>query len=375
MTVLQKGFRVFFLAACLVGGPGMALWAASLRGWIVLGGPLGGVAWHAHEMVMGFTMAVLAGFFLTAVQNWTGRVTAVGPSLAGLVALWLAGRVAAVAPLGSVGVVLDVAFPVVLALVIARPLIQTSKRRNYAFIPLFFSIALADALGHLSVLDQTQGARLELDAVLVILVIIGGRIVPMFTRNAVAGSAARRVASVDRVALGLTWMLLAADWLSLRWDLGLVVPAVASMAGLAHLVRLGTWDTWGARRSPILWVLHLGYLWLAASLMARGAPVLGLWLAPGVATHLFTAGAVGTMTLGMMSRVTLGHTGRALVASPWVTAAYAVLTAAVVVRVVAALGWPQLLGPAAALFAVAFLVFGGAAAPVLLSARVDGRPG
>ncbi len=374
--LLGTGFRPFFLGAALLASVAMAAWALVLGGQLSWVGPLNPFHWHAHEMVFGFTLAIVAGFLLTAAQNWTGRTTATGPLLGALFGLWLAGRVAAVVDLGVVGLVLDVAFPLVLAVAVGRPLIAAGSRRNYPFVGLLAGLSAVDLAWHLGWLSQTVAVRLTLDAVVLFIVIVGGRIVPMFTRNALPESGAHKRPSIDRIALALTWALLGVDALSVVVDIPLLVALIAGLAGIAHLVRMSTWGSAKALTRPMLAILHAGYVWICVSLLARAAVDLGVPMAATVPTHLFTVGALGAFTLGMVSRVSLGHTGRPIVAGRVTIASYVMVSIAVVFRIWAGVSpSTHALIAAAAAFSVAFVLFLVGNTVVLLSPRSDGRPG
>lgn len=376
MVLFATGFRPFFLGAALAASIAMAAWALLLGGYLPWSGPLDSVHWHAHEMLFGFTLAIIAGFLLTAAQNWTGRTTARGPALAALVALWLAGRLAGVVDLGVVGLTLDVAFPVVLAAVVGRPLWLAGSRRNYAFVGLLAGLSVVDLAWHLGWLSQTDAAQLTLDAVLLLIVIVGGRIVPMFTRNTVPASKAHSRPAFDRAALALTWALLAADALSIGMNAKWLVAAIAVAAGVAHVARMWTWGSRHVFRQPMLAILHLGYVWICVSLFLRAAVVLGVSVPITIPTHVFTVGALGAFTLGMASRVSLGHTGRRIVAGRTLVSAYVLITVALALRVWGGLSPSSHAFMAAAFaFSAAFVLYLIGNIHVLLAPRADGKPG
>ncbi len=376
LLLLATGFRPFFLGAALLASIAMTVWALVLGGHLSWVGPLNPIHWHAHEMVFGFTMAVFAGFLLTAAQNWTQQTTATGPALGALFGLWFAGRVAAVIDLGWLGLALDIAFPLVLAAVVGRPLVATGSRRNYAFVGLLAGLSGVDLAWHLGWLSQAAAVVLTLDAMLLLIVIVGGRIVPMFTRNALPESGAHKRPAVDRVALGLTWALLLVDAVSVAVDISWLVAVVAGLAGIAHVVRMSTWGSAQALTRPMLAILHAGYAWICVSLFARAAVGLGVPLAATIPTHLFTVGVLGAFTLGMVSRVSLGHTGRPIVAGRVAIASYVAISIAVLLRIWAGISpSTHALVAAAAAFGVAFALFLVGNIGVLLSPRADGRAG
>ena len=380
---LAKGFRPFFLLAGGFAALVIALWLLALAGATRFDAYVGPMYWHAHEMVFGFTAAVIAGFLLTAVGNWTGRETAVGGRLFALVALWLAGRVAflamAVLP-GPVIAVADLAFLPALALVIGRALVAARSRRNYPVLAIVVALWLADLAVHLDASGSLPGWQWRatlgaIDLVILLIVLFSARVVPMFTRNATRVESLRNLPALDVAATaamaGLTIVDVA---FPSRTAAGVLAAAAAALA-LARSV------PWGARhtlRQPLLWVLHVGHTWIIVGLALRAAAELTSHVPAAAAIHALTVGAIGSTTLGMMARVALGHSGRRLVPPPLVSVAFATLTAAAVVRVVAALSiavYPVGLHISGALWSIAFATFNILYAPILVRPRADGRPG
>jgi uncharacterized protein involved in response to NO len=362
----------------------MPLWLLVLAGRAVPGAYLAGPFWHAHEMLFGFTLAVVAGFLLTAIANWTQRETAVGWPLAALAGLWIAGRVAILAadrlPAPLVAL-LDLAFVPALAAACARPIVLTANRRNYQFVAMLAALFLANLAMHLGALGVApawlrRGGVAAVDLYVVMILVVTGRIVPMFTRNATRVDAIRGQAGRDRLAVGGAVAVLALD------VLGVAEPMVAAVAGATAVAVVARAATWGARhtaRHPLLWILHGGHLWVAIGLALRAVAPWMPALGGTVALHALTVGGIGGLTLGMMTRVTLGHTGRPLRVPPIVARAFAAMLAAALVRVAG-----PLLGPAAwlpsmiasgGLFAAAFAIYLVTYVPMLLAPRPDGRPG
>ncbi|HEX2011072.1 MAG TPA: NnrS family protein, partial [Roseateles sp.] len=341
---------------------------------------LQGPIWHAHEMLFGFTLAVVVGFLFTAGRNWSNRPTPTGAPLAALAVLWLAGRVLVLTPWGWAAALANAAFPLLAAIALAIPFIAARNRRNYFFIALLALLALAQAGVHLSQLGLLRlpawaGIQLGLDVVLFIMAVMGGRVIPMFTNNGVPGSNAMRRPWLEKAALGSTLALLAGDALGLT---GLPLALLAGICSAAHLARWLLWQPLKTLRNPLVWVLHLAYLWIPLHLLLRGLAAMGL-LAPSLATHALTLGAIGGLIIGMMTRTALGHTGRPLRAGRGEVACYGLVAAAAAVRV----GGP-LLAPAhgvsavlvsAALWSSGFALYTWCYWPILTRARVDGRPG
>jgi len=334
-ALFSYGFRPFFFFGAVWSALVVPLWLASF----FHGGALTR-EWHIHEMIFGFLGAVIAGFLTTAVPNWTGRMPVIGAPLGGLAGLWLVGRLAMLLQeaLGPVASVIDCAFLLVFAAVIWREVLAGRNWRNLPVCGLVTLFALANVASHLPFGPALDVAvRLALGAAALLIALIGGRIVPSFTRNWMK---ARRLAPepalfgvVDRIALGLT--AVGASF----WVAAPQAPATGvalTLAGAAHLLRLGRWRGWRAVAEPLVWILHLGYLWLGAGLLLLGVAVLDPGLIPRTAgVHALTAGAIGVMTLAVMTRATRGHTGRPLSAGTATTAIYLAVNAAALLRVAA----------------------------------------
>lgn len=344
-AVLRQGFRPFFLAAGLWTVASAGLWLAVIDGGLALPSQFDPIAWHAHEMLFGYTVAAVAGFLLTAIPNWTGRLPVSGQRLALLVGLWAAGRlaVAGSAVIGSgPAAAIDGAFLVVLWGTVLREILSGGNWRNLPIAGLVGLLAAGNLLIHLEYLGLGQtaghGLRLSIAVVLFLIALIGGRIVPSFTRNWLKKRGEEGLPSpfgrLDRIALlasglaGLVWTF-APD--SAASDAGLL--AAAACNGL----RLARWRGHRTLAEPLVWVLHLGYGWLAAGFAILALAPLSTALPPSAALHALTIGAVGTMTLAVMTRATLGHTGRALTAGRWTTAMYLLVSAASLLRVAAPL--------------------------------------
>ncbi|MBK6467248.1 MAG: NnrS family protein [Rhodobacter sp.] len=353
-AILTYGFRPFFLGAGLWAALAMALWVPMLAGLVSLPVAFDPVSWHAHEFLFGYLSAVIAGFLLTAVPNWTGRLPIVGWPLGGLFALWLAGRVAIAvsAHLPPLAVAIaDLALPVALGAVIAREIIAGKNWRNLLVLALLVAFALANAVFHWEAAQgayaaQGHGLRLGLGTVLMLIAVVGGRIVPSFTRNWLVrrgdGHTDRRLPTppmqrFDKLAL---LALLAGLLLWVALPDGRATAAALAVAGALHLVRLSRWAGHRTLAEPLVWVLHLGYAFVPLGALAVAAGTLApQMLGAAAAQHLWMAGAAGLMTLAVMTRATLGHCGQALKAGPGTTALYLALLVAVFGRVAAGV-WP-----------------------------------
>jgi len=381
LSLFALGFRPFFLCAGFSALLLLPAWIGMLESWIPLGSYYSGSIWHAHEMLFGYTAAVIAGFLLTAVRNWTGIETPTGAALAALAGLWLAGRIAPFLPLPDVAIAaLNVAFFPTLALSLYRPLWHGPNPVNRVFLALLAGMTIASLLVHLQSIGATQntaprGIRLMLDVTLLTLLVVSGRVMPFFTERGVTGARPRNRAIVERLTFILAPLWLVANLLLPSSQLA---GTIALALALAQAVRLACWHDTRVWSVPILAVLYAGYLWLILGLALDGLVGLGL-LPPFPALHALTVGAVGGFTLGMMARVSLGHTGRPMRSSVHMNIAFILLNAAAFFRVFAALFFPAQHATwillSGTLWTLAFAMFLWVYAPILIAPRVDGRPG
>ena len=373
------GFRPFYLLASVFSACSVLLWAAQYSGWLpaaYLQGPL----WHGHEMLFGYTMAVVAGFLLTAVRAWTGQPTPVGAPLVALALLWVAGRVLVLTPLSMLAAVVNAAFPAALAVAIAIPLLHARNVRNYFFIGLLMVMSVLVAALHLGLqgrfeLPPILGLQLGLDVMLFIMAVMGGRVIPMFTNNGVPGAGAARHALVEKLALASLLLLFVVDLLQLQSG---IVATVALAAAIANGVRLMLWRSWRTFTVPLVWILHAAYAWIVVYLVLRAFSGYG-WLAGSYAVHALTVGAIGGLTLGMMTRTARGHTGRSLLADGWELTCFLLIQAAALVRVFGGMVSASLYLPSiqvsGVLWAIAFGIYAVRYWPVLTRPRLDGKPG
>jgi uncharacterized protein involved in response to NO len=378
---LSGGFRPFFLAAGIWSAAALGLWIAVLASGARLPSRFDPLAWHMHEMIFGFALAAVAGFLLTAVPEWTARPPLQGLPLAGLAGLWLLGRGAclfsALLP-ARLAIAADLAFPAALAAVIAGEIVAGGNRRQLLMTAPPAVLAIADLLMQLeaagAAVPSGLGWRLGLAALGVLVSVIGGRIIPSFTRNWLTRRGPQRPPAapgwIDRAALGclhgglLGWALFP-DFGPIGWLL---------LLGAAfNLLRLSRWRGLAALAEPLLFVLHLGYAWLIVGAALLGASMLRIGPALSTAIHALTAGAIGTMTLAVMTRASLGHTGRDLTADRLTLWIYLLVNVAAVARVAAGMSplWTQpLLEGSAALWIAAFALFVLHYGPMLVRPRV-----
>lgn len=341
-------FRVFFLATALYGIAVVIAWMSYLFGGIPL--PLGWTSlhWHSHEMLYGFTSAAIAGFILTAVCNWTGAPPLKGDKLLALVGLWLAGRLslwtASWLPAGT-AMLIDGLFLPILALYLLQLLLRHGNQRNLVLVAILLLLGMGNLAMHWGFLTGktawlVQGEQLAFGLITLIMIVIGGRIIPAFSRNWLRQrggneGAVKSSNRTDAITLILSAAVIPVDvWLGSGTVAALVILAAAA----ANAWRLWSWSGWLTRAEPLLWILHLGYAWIIAGLMLKGMAALNL-VAPSVWQHALGVGAMGTLILGVMTRVALGHTGRALTLPTFGVIIYLAISIAALSRVLAALGW------------------------------------
>jgi uncharacterized protein involved in response to NO len=378
--LFQAGFRPFFLAAGLWAPVSLALWLLILFGYVAAPTAADPLLWHMHEMLFGFGAAVVTGFLLTAIPNWTGRMPLQGWPLLVLWLLWVAGRLSGLAPNLAgpmVGAAIDLSFLAALLAAIAREIVAGRNWRNLPMVAAVALLLTANALVQAQAVglaeSATLGVRLGLAVLLAMIALVGGRIIPSFTRNWLAKRGDERLpaafGTVDRLALAATVLGLAA------WVAALPPPLVGPLlivAGIAAAIRLARWRGASTLSEPLLLALHVGHGWLALGLALLGVSALWQGLPSSSALHALTVGAIGTMTLAVMTRATLGHTGRELTAGPGTTAIFILISAAAVSRIAAGLaagGYLTLLALAGAAWIGAFALFVALYAPMLMRPR------
>lgn len=373
--LFSMGFRPFFLLAALWAAFAIPIWIGANAGWL----PAQHFTrdWHAHEMLFGYLSGVIAGFLLTAVPNWTGRLPVTGGPLVALVLLWCAGRAAMLIPFFTAAPVIDSAFLFVFAIVVGREIVAGRNAKNLHVLILLTVLGCANVLSHIPTPDLgLLGERIGIAVVAMLVSLIGGRIVPSFTRNwmakqklkpepAPAGWFDALVLATSALALGL-WA--AAPHV---FATGLAL----ALAGALHLVRLARWRGWRTSAEPLVFILHLGYFWLALGLTLMGLAIVLSDAVPAASgLHAITAGAFGVMTLAVMTRASLGHTGQPLTATPRIAAIYVLVNLGALVRVISPLApemYTLLLSVSALLWSGAFTWFVIVYGPLLFRARVE----
>ncbi|MCG5072587.1 NnrS family protein [Paraburkholderia tagetis] len=376
------GFRPFYLGGALFGTAAMLAWVAELDGHPLpnLHPYLPGMLWHVHEMIFGFAAAIVAGFLLTAVRAWTSVTPAQGKSLAALWLLWLAGRVAVGYAPPAVAMVVDVAFLPVCALVLLRVLVHAKNRHN-VFLPVALGLlALTNLVFHLAAITEhpnwaLHSAYVAVGLLVMFVTVIGGRIIPSFTVNAVPGFAFRRWRFVEAVVVPLTALAFVLDGFGAP---GPAIAVAAALAACAQGLRLFGWRSWRVGNRPILTILHIAYAWIPLGFMLLALAAMGV-VGHSLAIHAFTVGAVGCAIVAMITRTARGHTGRPLVAGRAEIACYGLLVLAAIVRVLVPALWPQqtlmAIDISGACWILAFAVYCGRYAGWLWSPRLDGKEG
>ena len=382
-ALFALGFRPFFLLAAISATLLMLFWLDIYEQGSFTQHYYSANIWHAHEMLFGYTVAVIAGFLLTAVRNWTGIQTPYGISLAALVVLWLAGRLipffASLLPHWLIAVV-DLSFLPALAVMLSIPLLRKQQKHNLVFLFILAALTAANLMIHLQMLGVTEataarGIYFAVYLIVFLIAVMAGRVIPFFTETAIPGTVIRKWSFVEYASLSGLLLLIILDLFNAPT---IAIVPVAIFTALAHCVRLFGWYQKAIWSIPLLWILHLAYAWLVVGFVLKAMAAAQL-INPMLAIHAFTSGAIGGMTLGMMARVTLGHTGRELktgVATYW---AFVLVSLATVSRVLLPIyypaGYKEFILVAGLLWSAAFVIFIFVYARFLIRPRIDGRPG
>ena len=382
-TLFALGFRPFFLLGGLFAIFAVALWLPTFVGWFPLNSYYGQIGWHSHEMIFGYTAAVIAGFLLTAVRNWTEMTTAQGWSLAALTLVWCFGRILPFFPLVLPPVLIalvDLSFLPALMVAIGVPLARRGERRNFVFLPLIAFLWLANLLIHLEILGVMsnlahRAVLVSLDLVVLLIVVMGGRVIPFFTERALEGVQIKRWRAIEWLAILGVIAFTLAEFLFIDPR---IIGLFAGIAAIANGIRLGGWYSHRLWPVPLLWVLHLGYGWVVAGLLLKTGSALGV-VPPQFTLHAFALGAIGVLTMGMMARVSLGHTARPLKVGNGMAIAFTAINLAAVTRGLLPILYPQwfvqLVVLGGVLWLAGFAIFTFVYAPILMQPRLDGRAG
>ena len=382
-ALFALGFRPFFLLSGIFAILLMAGWVPAFVGGTAFSTYYGQLEWHSHEMLFGYTLAVIAGFLLTAVRNWTEGPTPTGGYLAALAALWLLGRIlpfcSAIFPSWLIAAV-DLAFLPALSVGIGVPLFRSAESRNLLFLLILGVLWAANCLVHAELLGllpnlARKGSFLGLNVIVLLIVIMGGRVIPFFTERALAGVVIKRWRVIEWLAPLSVLLFLLAEFVFADsfWS-----TSIAALAACANGIRLAGWYTNRYWRVPLLWVLHLGYGWIVAGFVLKAGIAVGV-VPPQFTTHAFTVGGIGVLTIGMMARVSLGHTARDLTIGSAMAVAFGLVNLAALARGLLPIFQPQwfsqLIIASGVLWVAAFVIFVVIYAPILTQPRIDGRPG
>ena len=377
-ALLSYGFRPFFLLGAIYAGLAILAWLPIFNGELALSTAFGPIDWHVHEMLYGYLPAVVTGFLLTAIPNWTGRLPIQGTPLLTLVVVWLAGRVAVTfsAEIGWLpAAIIDVGFLVLVVAATAREIVVGKNWRNLRVVGLVTLLLAGNIAFHLEAHfsgSAEYGARIGIAAVVLLLVVIGGRIIPSFTRNWLARENPGRLPA-PFARFDVAVILLSAVTLVL-WTAqpsGKITAAALAATGALHIVRLARWAGDRTWRDRLVLILHIGYAFVPFGFLLAGAAAIDL-VPADTGTHAWMVGAAGTMTLAVMTRASLGHTGSALNASAMTQAIYAAVVIAALARICSSLepAWSELLLQVSAFaWVAAFFGFAISFGPLLVRAK------
>lgn len=382
-SLFALGFRPFFFLAAFFSPLLINLWLFQFSGKPLISiSYYLPVTWHAHEMLFGYAVAVIAGFLLTAVGNWTGLKTINGWRLILLTLVWLSGRLLPLIsdiPYWFIAL-MDLSFIPLVALLIAIPVIRAKQWSNIIFVPLLLIMATANLLVHLSLLDilnisNVTGNRVMLYLVILLIVIMGGRVIPFFTERGVTGFTTKKWTWVEQLAPVSVILLAASDVI---YGDKVFTGYFALFATIVHSIRLYGWYSNKIWQVPLVWVLQTAYSWFVIGFALKSLVIFNLNESL-FSYHAFTVGGIGIMTLGMMARVSLGHTGREMKINTWMIASFILLNLAAIVRVIFPIFNPEnylhFIQVAGWLWISAFVIFVVVYSPMWIRPRVDGREG
>ncbi|AFJ01268.1 NnrS protein involved in response to NO [Methylophaga frappieri] len=388
VPLFRQAFRPLFLFGAAFSVIAMLLWGLIISGHINFQFVGNQLFWHSHEMIFGYVAAIVIGFLLTAVQSWTGQRAPHGKTLLVIVMLWLAGRLAllfgAGLPLWLV-IAIDLSFLPVSAYLLANPILRAKQTKSLFFIPVLLLLTICNAVMYAGLVMERPDIQQtgSLSAVLLItllMTVIGGRVIPMFTANGTQTSKVNNIAWLDKTALTSVWLLFALHFLMLTKLIpSNLLSLLFAVSAILVFIRGFRWKIWVTFRVPLLWSLHIGYWFIPLGLIMFSAYYAGLDMPYSVALHALTAGAMGTMILSMMSRVSLGHSGRSLTPKRLISLAFIFIIAVGLIRTlmiwllptqISFWLWFSVLAWATAYLLYIILYF-----PILTTPRPDGKPG
>ncbi|MAY42311.1 MULTISPECIES: NnrS family protein [unclassified Neptuniibacter] len=376
-SLFNLGFRPFFLAGAISAAVLVGLWLIALSQGYQPNYYQIGVYWHAHEMIFGFSVAIIAGFLLTAVKTWTNVQTLYSWPLAGLFLLWLSARILPIfseTPATIVAAV-DLAFLPLVAISIAWPIIRSKNYRNLVFVPVLTAFFIANLLFHLELLGIAEstaehGIQLGLLLVIMVITIIGGRVIPFFTERGVEGVKCKKYPLLEKIIIptSILWILISLS------EFKTAIAAISLILGLMNLVRISGWMSPKIFKVPLVWILQVSYMFIVMGFFLYALSLFEI-VSQSVAFHAFATGGIGGLTLGMMARVSLGHTGRKLATSPMIVTAFILMIISSLLRVgidLIPLPYMSTLHLAGSLWILAWILFVIKYTPILIKPRVDG---
>lgn len=381
-ALFALGFRPFFLFAAFVAPIFIALWLLQLNGTISVSGYYSAAGWHAHEMLFGYTVAVIAGFLLTAAGNWTGIRMVHGWRLILLSIIFLLGRLAPFIPELPYWLIalLDLIFIPLVAFILAVPVIKMKQWSNFVFVPLLLTMAAANLAVHLSALDIISlsivtGSRAMVYLVILLITVMGGRVIPFFTERGVRGVVTKTWNWIEYLSPLSVIFVVLFDIVSPN---SAITGFLALFAAIVHFIRLAGWYSAKIWRVPLVWILQIGYAWFIIGFIIKALTIFGIDKSL-FAFHAFTVGGIGVITLGMMARVSIGHTGREMILGRWMVLSFVLINIAAVVRVIIPMFIPDFysysIQASGWLWVISFSIYAIVYTPMWLRARIDGREG
>ena len=381
-SLFALGFRPFFFFAALFSIFIISLSVIQFSNTLQLSNYYSVIGWHAHEMLFGYSVAVIAGFLLTAVGNWTNHKMINGWQLVLLSLVFLLGRVSVFIPSlpPTLIALIDLSFIPLVVLIISIPIVRAKQWSNLIFIPLLLAMAAANLLVHLSALNLLNipvvlGSQIMLYLVIFIIVIMGGRVIPFFTEKGVSGISTKKWPWVERLSPISILILLIVD---VYYSNQTLTAYAALFAVVIHGIRLAGWYTNKIWQVPLVWILHLAYGWFIIGFLLQSFSLFN-FTGSALSYHAFTAGGIGVMTLGMMVRVSIGHTGREMKLNTAMFLSFILINIAVLIRVILPLIFPEnylmFIQIAGWTWAAAFIIFAILFTPIWCRPRIDGREG
>ncbi len=381
-ALFALGFRPFFLLSAFFAVVLMVLWMLKLSGGITLSGYYSAAGWHAHEMLFGYTVAVIAGFLLTAAGNWTGMKMIHGWRLTLLSVVFLSGRLAPFIPDLPYWLIatIDLSFIPLVAFLLAVPILRAKQWSNFVFVPILLMMAAANLVVHLSALEiintsVVTGSRLMIYLVVLLIVVMGGRVIPFFTERGVNGVVTKKWTWIEYLSPASVILVAISE---MFFADKIIIAYLALFAAIINFVRVAGWYSNKIWQVPLVWILQIAYLWFAIGFIIKGLMIFNINESL-FAYHAFTVGGIGMMTLGMMARVSIGHTGREMTLNNWMVLSFILINIAAVVRVIIPILIPdlyqQLMQLSGWLWITAFVIFIVIYTPMWIRPRVDGREG